>query len=92
MRVPQHPAYAKPTLMPSIIRATMGTIKGRAGPQDPVKASAKIYELSTLEQPPLRLPLGRDAVAYIGQWLKNFEEGTKPYQGWSQGLDWEHDD
>ena len=78
--------------MPSIVRATLGSVKGRAGPQDPVKASARIFELSLLEQPPLRLPLGQHATAFIGKWLAGFEEGIKPYLGWSEGLEWEHDD
>ena len=92
VRVEQHPAYSKPTLFPSIIRATLGTQKGRDGPQDPVKASAKIFELSLLPNPPLRIPLGKDSVAVIKSALQDFAAMIEPYESWSNDLQWDKDD
>ena len=92
MKTEQHPAYSKPTLVPSVIRATLGTQKGREGPQDPAKASTKIYELSQLPNPPLRLPLGKEAVAIIKSALTGIVAEIEPYESWSDDLQWDHDD
>ena len=92
VRIEQHPAYAMPTLVPSIIRSTLGVKKGREGPQDPVKASAKIYELSLLPNPPLHFPLGKDSFAIINSALKDFAASIEPYESWSDNLHWDRDD
>ncbi|KAI0093964.1 NAD-P-binding protein [Irpex rosettiformis] len=50
---------------------------------DPRKGAGKIYELSTLENPPLRLPLGHDSIQYIRKQLDSIASDLEGYEGWS---------
>jgi hypothetical protein len=47
------------------IRGYMGQHSGRQ-PGDPRKAGQVLLELVEMEQPPLRLPLGKDAILFLG--------------------------
>ena len=50
---------------------------------DPKKAAERIYELSLLDSPPLRLPLGPDSVQYIRKQLDRITSELEEYQSWS---------
>jgi len=61
------PAYA------STVGAVRGMVENHAGrePGDPRKAAAVILEIAELAEPPLRLPLGSDAMAFLGNGYQN---------------------
>ncbi len=87
VRTEQHSAYNKPALAPSVIRAYVANPgRGRNGSQDPNKASIKIFDLSLLQDPPLRLVLGKDAVAAGKAQVASFTSEIKKYEEWSENL------
>ena len=55
-------------------------------PGDAQKAVVKIYELTELESPPLRLPLGKDAVGAIKAKLTDILTNVQEYESWSEDL------
>lgn len=50
---------------------------------DPQKFAEKIWQLLALPDPPLRLPLGPDAVDLIEGQLKRISSDVDAYKGWS---------
>ncbi|KAJ8515918.1 hypothetical protein ONZ45_g6716 [Pleurotus djamor] len=81
------PAYANPQLPSQLVR---GALSSQALPfQDARKAVRQIINLSKLESPPLRLPLGPDALAAIKDKIAQFSKEIEQYEGWSQGLELE---
>jgi len=64
---PAHKAYAKPDSIVTTLRGGFQTMMTNGA--DPDLVVEKMYELSQLEQPPLRLPLGKDAVDVIRKQL-----------------------
>ena len=55
---------------------------------DPAKAVQRIYELSLLSDPPLRLPLGKICIAGIKAQLRAIEQDLTKYETWSDGLEY----
>lgn len=53
---------------------------------DPRKAAERIYELSSLPNPPLRLPLGLDAIQFIRRQLESISSDLEDYKSWSEGV------
>ncbi len=53
---------------------------------DARKGAQKLYELSTVENPPLRRLLGQDAVALTRGHLKGILEEVDASESWSSGL------
>ncbi|GJE91663.1 SDR family oxidoreductase [Phanerochaete sordida] len=53
---------------------------------DVEKAVGKIYELSLLERPPMRLFLGKDCLERVGQQLQQVGEDLRSSAPWSQDL------
>ncbi|KAM5545434.1 hypothetical protein V8D89_000472 [Ganoderma adspersum] len=88
--LPQHPAYASKPNPVVIIRryfdqgADKETMKAMGN--DPVKGVQKIYKLSQLADPPLRLLLGKDAHKYLGEYLGQLKREIKEYESWSEDL------
>lgn len=82
---PIHPAYNKPGL-PSVDFRKIVAERKPGGGGDPKKLVAKWYELAQLADPPMRLPLGQDALymarAQIAALTKNLDE----VEGWSADL------
>ena len=80
---PAHEAYQKPTLITNIAREYI--VKGVPA-ADASKAVEKIFELSLLGAPPLRLVLGKGAVKQVkakaAEMLKNADE----FEDWSKDL------
>lgn len=56
---------------------------------DAAKAVKQILRVTDLEQPPLRLPLGKDALGTIEANLNSIIANVKEYASWSDDL--EHD-
>ncbi|TCD71474.1 hypothetical protein EIP91_008854 [Steccherinum ochraceum] len=82
--LPQHPAYAKPTLISSVIRESMKNPPGRRG--NPQKAAERLYELAGLEDPPMRLVLGSDAIRRTRQQSAAVAVEVDKFEAWSDGL------
>ena len=86
--VPPHPAYAYPDGNPTKIRAFLEAMaaQGQVRVGDVRKASAKIIELSTLPEPPMRLFLGQDALGTTRLQLKSVADDLEKYEAWSEDL------
>jgi hypothetical protein len=74
--LPQHPAYNTPESATSKSRKfTKGAIlKG-----DPAKAAEAMIRVSKLEDPPLRIPLGTDALSLLEDECKRVLDEVKTY-------------
>ncbi|CAL1712882.1 unnamed protein product [Somion occarium] len=83
-----HPAYTKPSLLSNVNRAALPDEK-LMKQADTSKGVQKIYDLSLLPNPPLRLPLGKDAVAMVRGEAKSILEDAAKYESWSEGLDFD---
>ncbi|KAM5545862.1 hypothetical protein V8D89_000900 [Ganoderma adspersum] len=88
--LPQHPAYATETNPAALIRKYFSSGMDKEGLKarwsDPVKGVQKIYELSQLPDPPLRLLLGQDANHYVGEYLAKLTREIEQYASWSDDL------
>ncbi|TBU27432.1 NAD(P)-binding protein [Dichomitus squalens] len=93
--MPQHPAYADESNATTMARKmlnqmlSMGTDKEAAkklGLGDPAKGVEKIYELSRLPNPPLRLLLGKDANHMVREWLAQVTKEIDEYESWSDDV------
>ena len=84
-----HPAYAKPA---NAATAARKYVVGQFNPATAQNVSnldrvvARIFEASRLEQPPLRLPLGADALEHVRTQMEIVEKDLKEYRSWSEGL------
>jgi hypothetical protein len=54
---------------------------------DAQKGAAKIYELSTLADPPMRLILAKDSIRFVRMQLDSVTADLKEYESWSEDLD-----
>jgi hypothetical protein len=53
---------------------------------DPVKAASAFWRLSLEEQPPLYLPLGKDALVLVRNKIVALESDLNKYEKWSDDL------
>ena len=60
-------------------------------PGDTSKAAVVIYKLSELENPPMRLPLGKHAVRLAREKMEAVKKDVDLYESWSEGLEVEVD-
>ena len=81
-----HPAYDRPEL-PTAAFKSLWVSGGFVAPGDARKGMEKVYNLASLEQPPLRLPLGKEAVAAARAKTSAFLADTVKYESWSEGLE-----
>lgn len=58
----------------------------QGGYSDPAKGVHKIYELSQLSNPPLRLPLGPDGVKFVRDHIAELSAEVDKYASWSDNL------
>ncbi|KAI0073378.1 NAD(P)-binding protein [Panus rudis PR-1116 ss-1] len=79
--LPAHSAYNKPTIGGNPLRGALK--EGSIHQQDPDKAAAKIYEVAYMTDPPLRLPVGADAVATIKAKSAHLAEVAEKYGSWA---------
>ncbi|KAJ3554936.1 hypothetical protein NM688_g2847 [Phlebia brevispora] len=82
---PPHPAYTKLTL-PTVGTRKLLTDEHLKLPNDLDKGVEKIYELSKLENPPLRLPLGKDSIGAIKAQIEEIASEVEKYESWSNEL------
>ena len=85
IRSPQHPRYNKPTLPSVVTRKVMDRPENRLS-GDVHKAVAKIYELTCLDNPPIRLPLGKDCVSAMKARIVALQAIVDQYESWSEDL------
>ncbi|KAH9915559.1 uncharacterized protein BXZ73DRAFT_54209 [Epithele typhae] len=86
---PRHPAYTDPALRTSAVRAAFeDPAAATAYPQsDTAKGVERLYALSELAAPPLRLPLGPDGVEFVRAHIREMQRDVEEYAGWSEGLE-----
>lgn len=85
VRAPVHPAYTKPSLASVQMRGWLLNKDLRIG-GDPAKAVAKVYELSKLPDPPMRLALGKETVSTFRDVMKGIAADVDKYESWSEDL------
>ena len=84
---PPHPAYTKPTLPSVMTRDALTDPNGpRVSWNNLEKGVAKIYQLTTLDDPPLHFPLGKDAVSWIRNEIEVLTKNLEQYASWSRDL------
>ena len=85
-RVDPHPAYAKPTLGASQVRAHLAGDTFPPG-TPPVAAGVEvIYKVAALADLPLRFPLGKDAVGAAKAKITAEQEVAEKWASWSDNL------
>ncbi|KAL7279586.1 hypothetical protein ACG7TL_005990 [Trametes sanguinea] len=80
-----HPAYSNPDLPSNMFRKYGAQPKG-----DPKKAARAFYELVSLPEPPLHLPLGKDSIGGIRKKLADFTATIDKYEYFSEDLEVDH--
>ena len=83
--MPPPEAYAGPTVPAAQVRKML-TGLGSMKLGDPKKAVSKIWELTALENPPLRLVLGKDAFMHIRGQVESVTAEIAKYESWSDNL------
>ncbi|KAI0738149.1 NAD(P)-binding protein [Daedaleopsis nitida] len=93
---PQHPAYANPTSLTSIVRKSLsddgpkeGDAASRYGWNDTRKGVQKIFELTLLPNPPARFPLGQDSIRFCRDYVDEISRDVEGYAHWSDELAYE---
>ncbi|KAH9889898.1 NAD-P-binding protein [Cubamyces lactineus] len=79
-----HPAYANPELPATKMRGFWDKISPSG---DPRKAAKSFYEIASLPDPPLHLPLGKDAIAKVRGKIASLSSDTNKYEYLSQDLE-----
>jgi NAD(P)-dependent dehydrogenase (short-subunit alcohol dehydrogenase family) len=82
-RKPVHPAYLDASGEPSVRNAFAVT----EGVSDPAKAGELLWKLSNEPSPPLRLAIGKDAVAAIRYKAGALLKGIEEFASWSDNLE-----
>lgn len=81
------PAHAAYTAADSVVTNVRGGFQSMMTNGADVKlAVVEVYKLSELEQPPLRLPLGKDSINIIRQQLAAITADVDKYESWSEKL------
>ena len=88
---PQTLPYADASNVVSITRKSLleggqDTSTSNPGWSDPVRGVEKIWQLTTLSNPPQHLPLGKDAVKFMKDQGALFIEAARAYESWSDDL------
>ncbi|RPD54574.1 NAD(P)-binding protein [Lentinus tigrinus ALCF2SS1-7] len=89
--IAQPAAYTDPSMPTSLMRAAFahpeaGNEAMAFGFNDTAKAVQKVFELTRLQNPPLRLPLGRDAVKFLSDTAAEYLKVVEEYASWSDDL------
>ncbi|KIP01476.1 hypothetical protein PHLGIDRAFT_352934 [Phlebiopsis gigantea 11061_1 CR5-6] len=84
-----HPAYTKPTNAATAARKYVVDQFNPATAQNVSnldRVVARMFDASRLDEPPLRLPLGADAVEHVRTQMEMIGYDLKEYKSWSEGL------
>ncbi|KAI0697217.1 NAD(P)-binding protein [Cerioporus squamosus] len=86
--IAQPSAYADPSNPASVMRHVFSHPEALPFELcDTSKGVQKVFELSRLPNPPLRLPLGRDAVRFLSEATAEYAKVVEEYSSWSEGLE-----
>jgi len=88
---PLHEAYKKESLPSQHARKLLSDADFLAATGDPEKAVREMYKVTLLDNPPLRLPLGKDAVKHIKASLKKKLDELNTFESWSEDLTFEQE-
>jgi hypothetical protein len=80
----EHEAYTGPSAPSYPVRQWMKNESGFTG--DVALAAKKIYEFTTLAEPPLRWQIGKDAVKGVQKQLEGMLRESKKFESWSENL------
>jgi len=83
--IPTHAAYAASSLPSEKMRRRVQAAASTPG-RDVSMAAAKIYQLSTLPEPPTRLIIGKDAIGLIRDQFKSILGDIDQFESWSDDL------
>lgn len=89
VQITPHPAYASdPTLPSAMVREAFQTMVTGEHPAlgDPSKLIKAIWEISTLEKLPPRVPLGLDSVAIFQSKIDQLKDDVEKTSHWSKDL------
>ena len=81
--LPPHPAYTNENLPVNLFRKHAGT-KLPDGSSE--KAAQQFLKIVALENPPLRFPIHREAIAFTRAKAKNLLEAADMYESWSEDV------
>ncbi|KAI0773175.1 NAD-P-binding protein [Trametes elegans] len=93
VKLPPHPAYLNSHLPSAMSRkAMLATISGHNDPLydvkgDTAKAAETLYRLSELQNPPMRLIVGKDSIVLAREKWATFSAEIDQYESWSDGLE-----
>ncbi|KAI0369414.1 NAD-P-binding protein [Pilatotrama ljubarskyi] len=80
---PPHPAYTNPQLPGNQLRAVWDKFRA---PGDPRKAMEVVYEIAGMPDPPLRFPIGKDAISLIEKKLEETRDVVERCKPWSEDM------
>ncbi|KAI0717997.1 NAD(P)-binding protein [Cerioporus squamosus] len=90
---PRHPAYPVTDSIHHKMREVWETRPQDAvrllRMSDPAKGVQKIFEITQLANPPLRMPLGKESVTFIQQFAAELAKTAEEYASWSDDLAYE---
>lgn len=87
MAAPPLPAYSKPTTPAAQVwKSFEAALDPDFKIGDVNKAVAKVYEISELPQPPLRIILGMDAIGFVRSHLELLLRDVDASEAWSKDL------
>ena len=86
VQAPPHPAYTTSVSPTWRERERSKGVKYTPNMADPAKAIEIMYRLSSLQSPPLQLPLGKDSLAMVKGMVANLQQMTERYASWSDEL------
>ncbi|KAJ7097524.1 hypothetical protein C8R44DRAFT_717153 [Mycena epipterygia] len=84
-----HPAYTAPTLLGNVTRAMLAVVDPSMIKGDPDKLARRLYELSRLDDPPVRVMLGAEGPAMLAPKLAKDEKEREKYADWAYGLEFD---
>ncbi len=81
---PEHPAYSNPNLPVTQMRKHWDSFSPKGDAQKGVDA---FYKIASLENPPLRVPLGKDSIAMLRKKIASLTADVDNYEYLSEDLE-----
>ena len=87
IRLPPAAGYEDPNTPAAVGRRIIADALSPATKQGNLnKVIEKVYDLSLLEKPPLRLIIGEDSLSVVRSHLKNMSQELEEHAMWSEGV------
>ncbi|KAJ7722897.1 NAD(P)-binding protein [Mycena maculata] len=84
-----HPAYTDPALLGNVTRAMLADLDPMMITGDPDKLAHRLYELARLDDPPLRVMLGKEGPTMLAPKLAKDLQEREKYKEWAYGLEFD---